>query len=332
MGYSGCLIYLWLLLAMPSAARTVLIYVSSHTSGTVSVIDPATDKVVQVIEGIEVPRWIDFSPDGRRVYITGEGEEVINVVDQKTGKIIKKIPLSGHPNMVSATKDGGRVLVCIRSAPGAVDVVDTTSLTLKKSIPVKGPLHDGYVTPDGKYAVVGSISGKIVTVIDLQTEEIAWEVKMGDGVRPMAIEANPDGSTRRIFVQLSRLRGFAVVDFATHQVVDRIKFPDEPKWYESEFADLDAAHGIEVAPDGKTLWVNSTSIRTVFAYSLPDLKLLGQARVGRSPGWITFTPDSKKVYVSVEGALSVVDAKTIKEVARIQMGDSSGESKTLVLP
>jgi YVTN family beta-propeller protein len=332
MRYFARFIGLFLLLGIPLAASTVRIYVSNRNARVVSVIDPVTDKVVQTIEDIEVPRWIDFSPDGKWVYVTNEGEEVIDVVDQKTGKIIKKIAVSGHPNMVSASKDGRRIIVCIRSAPGAVDVVDTDSLTIKKTIPVKGGLHDGYVTPDGKYAVVGSISGRIVTVIDLQSGEIAWELKMGDGVRPMAIETNTDGSTRRIFVQLTSLRGFAVVDFATHQVVDRIKFPDEPKWYDEELSDLDAAHGIEVAPDGKTLWVNSTSTRTVFVYSLPDLKLVGQARVGRGPGWITFTPDSKKAYISAEGALSVVDAKTMKETARIEMADSSGESKTLVLP
>jgi YVTN family beta-propeller protein len=332
MRYFGRLIYLCLLLAVPLAAGTVRIYVSNRNARVVSVIDPVTDKVVQTIEDVEVPRWIDFSSDGKRVYVTNEGEEVIDVVDQKTGKIIKKIAVSGHPNMVSGSKDGRHLIVCIRSAPGAVDIIDPTSLTLKKTIPVKGGLHDGYVTPDGKYAVVGSISGRIVTVIDLQSEEIAWELKMGDGVRPMAIETNADGSTRRIFVELTSLRGFAVVDFATHQVVDRIKFPDEPKWYDEELNDLDAAHGIEVAPDGKSLWVNSTSTRTVFVYSLPDLKPLGQVRVGRGPGWISFTPDSKKVYISAEGALSVVDAKTMKETARIEMADSSGESKTLVLP
>jgi YVTN family beta-propeller protein len=330
--YFGRLFYLCLLLAIPVAATTVRIYVSNRNARVVSVIDPVTDKVVQTIEDVEVPRWIAFSPDGKQVYVTNEGEEVIDVVDQKTAKIIKKITLSGHPNMVSSSKDGRHLVVCIRSAPGAVDIIDPVSLMLKKTIPVKGGLHDGYVTPDGKYAVVGSISGRIVTVIDLQEEEIAWELKMGDGVRPMAIETNTDGSTRRIFVQLTSLRGFAVVDFATHQVVDRIKFPEEPKWYDEELNDLDAAHGIEVAPDGKTLWVNSTSTRTVFVYSLPDLKLLGQARVGRGPGWITFTPDSKKAYISAEGALSVVDAVTMKETARIEMADSSGESKTLVLP
>ncbi len=35
------------------------------------------------------------------------------------------------------------------------------------------------------------------------------------------------------------------------------------------------AHGSGVTPDGKTLWIASRDSNAVFAYSLPDLKLLG---------------------------------------------------------
>jgi hypothetical protein len=38
----------------------------------------------------------------------------------------------------------------------------------------------------------------------------------------MAFEQNPDGSTSRIFVQLSDLNGFAVLDFKTRQETARI--------------------------------------------------------------------------------------------------------------
>jgi hypothetical protein len=44
----------------------------------------------------------------------------------------------------------------------------------------------------------------------------------------MAFEANPDGSTRRIFVQLSGFHGFAVVDFAKRAEVARITLPNQP--------------------------------------------------------------------------------------------------------
>jgi len=330
----GRLRHVCFLLAMPLAAGTVRIYVTDSATDTIHVIDPATNKVVQVIEGIEVPHGVDFSPDGSRVYISNEYESVLDVVDQKTGKIIKKVPLSGHPNNIAVTKDGGRVLVCIRSEPGALDFVDTTSLERVTSIPMKRGLHNVYVTRDGKYAVGGSVEGNFAEVIDLQTEQPVWDVEFDKGVRPMALETNPDGSTGRIFVQLDRFHGFAVVDFATHEEVARIKLPDEPSGFGIvEGRDSVPSHGIGVAPDGKTLWVNSTLARSVSVYSLPELKLLGNARVGDIPQWLNFTPDSKTVYVSNSGAasVSVIDMKTLTELARIPVGEGPTRVNTLVL-
>ena len=65
----------WLLLgmlaaALPLAAATARIYVANRGGTTIDVIDPATNKVVEVIKGIESPEVIRFSPDGSRLYIT----------------------------------------------------------------------------------------------------------------------------------------------------------------------------------------------------------------------------------------------------------------------
>src|SRR5262249_37015222 len=157
-----------------------------------------------------------------------EATSTLDVFDRESGKLIKKIPLSEHPNNIAVTRNGDRVVVGIARGAGALDIIDTKTLTLKKTIPVHGRLHNVYVTPDGKYAVMGSIPNKMITVIALATEEIAWELKMDLGVRPMTIEANDDGSTKRIFAQLSDFNGFAVVDFADRKEVTKVKLPDPP--------------------------------------------------------------------------------------------------------
>ena len=327
------LTFLLLLVAMPLAASTVRIYITNHAGGNVSVIDPVTNKVVQVIEGLEVPHGINFSPDGSRIYISSESEKALVVLDQKTGNIIKKVALSGEPNNLMVTKDGRLVLVCIHEAPGALDIIDTASLKLVKSIPMKAGLHNDYVTPDGKYALAGSVISKILTVIDLKTLEPVWEARFDGGVRCMTIETNSDGSTRRVFIQLHDLHGFAVLDFATHKEVARILLPNEPRI--PDLSDINTpSHGIGITPDGKTLWVNSYFANAVFVYSLPDLKLLGHVLTGEKPQWITFTPDSKTVYISNPGenTVSAIDTKMMKEVARIPVGEVPQRNNTLVLP
>jgi Uncharacterized conserved protein len=157
------------------------------------------------------------------------------------------VPLSNHPNNIAVTKNGDRILVGIARGPGAVDVIDAKTLTRTKSILVKGRLHNIYVTPDGKHLITGSIPGKLMTVIDLEREVPVWELPFDLGVRPMTIEAGPDGSTKRIFVQLSDTNGFAVVDFAARKEVARIKLPaTQPNSRPTPGAPPSPSHGIGV--------------------------------------------------------------------------------------
>src|ERR1700731_2490561 len=96
----------WLFLAMPVAASTVRIYVTNLAGTTISVVDPATNKVVREIKDIEVPESVQFSPDGSRVYITQGPENVLTVLDRESEKLIKKVPISGHANDLAVTRDG----------------------------------------------------------------------------------------------------------------------------------------------------------------------------------------------------------------------------------
>ncbi len=189
----------WLLLvtiflAMPLAAATARIDVMISGGTTISVIDPATNKVVEVIKGIESPEVVRFSPDGSRIDIATRSEDVLYVMDRKSGKYIKKVPLSGWLNDAAATNDGKLILICIRNTGteaediGALDIIDAKSLQKVKSIPVKRGLHDLALTGDGKYVAAGSPGGKFITVFDLQRMEIAWEVDYDQGVLPLTIE------------------------------------------------------------------------------------------------------------------------------------------------
>jgi hypothetical protein len=126
------------------------------------------------------------------------------------------------------TNDGKKVYAGIAQAPGAVDVIDTVTLTNVKKIPVEGSVHNVYVTPDGKFAVSGSVQSSVITVIDTATDTVAWTFKETSGIRPMIFDTNPDGSTKRIFVQLSNYHGIAVVDWATHKETSRWELPDIP--------------------------------------------------------------------------------------------------------
>jgi YVTN family beta-propeller protein len=330
-----------LILALPLAAAlalhadTVRIVQTNAAGDSVMLIDPVTNKVVGEIKDIEVNHGAAVAPDGSKFYITNEAESTLDVADAKTLKVTKHIPLTNHPNNVAVSKDGKRVYVAIVSGAGAVDVIDTATLTRVKSIRTEGGIHNTYVTPDGKFVVAGSIPGKKINVIDQKTEEVVWTLPTSEGVRPMAFDTNPDGSTKRIFVQLSNFNGFITVDFATHKLIDTIKLPELPAAEKvTEGLQGAPAHGLAVTPDGKILAVLSKMNTRVYFFSLPDLKMISESKVGHHPDWLTFTPDGKRVYVANAGSnsVSVVDVATHKEITQIPVGQVPKRNMTAVLP
>jgi YVTN family beta-propeller protein len=311
-------------ISLSAAPNKVVRIIQSNSAGdNVHIIDPATNKVVGEIKGIEANHGVAVAPDGTRIYISDEAASTLDVADAKTLEVIKRIPLSAHPNNISLTPDGRWLYVAIIVAPGGVDLIDTRSLEDIKTIRTSGPIHNPYVTPDGKFVVAGSILAKTVDVIDTKTNEVAWTVQMDKGVRPMALLANPDGSTKWIFVQMSSFNGFAVVDFATHKEINRIANPPLPEGRKPVTAGADPSHGMAVTADHKTLVVDDLTNNVLYAYSLPDLKLIGGADLGgKGAAWVTLTPDGKTAYVAnaVTNDVSVVDIKSLKEVARIPVG------------
>ena len=333
-------------------AAQLRIIQTNFAGDSMHIIDPATNKVVGQITGIEAAHGIATSPDGSRIYFSEEADNTLSVIDGKTLKVTKKIPLSGNPNLVDITPDGKTIYVAIalsysdlsdfpriKAQPsGGVDVIDTASLTKIKTISMKGGVHDLNVTPDGKFVIVGNARGgkaNVMTVVDTKTNDVAWTMPMDPAPSPMAVSKNPDGSTKSIFAQNGRDNGFQVVDFATRKITNTIKLPDITDHQQNQYGPPSASHGIMVTPDQKTLLVNSRFNSALYAYSLPDLKPIGAVSLGgKGAGWLTITPDGKTAYIANEHTnnVSVVDIKTLKETARIPVGFAPARNTIWMAP
>ena len=335
------ILLLTLTLPVTAADRQVRILQSNAAGDRITLIDAVTNKIVGEIPGIEAAHGVTASPDGTRVYVSNEADDTLDVADVKTLKVIKKIPLSGHPNNIAISPDGRRVYVGIREAvggnPGVADVIDTASLTKVKSIRTEGPVHNLYVTLDGKYVYAGDGTAKgYVSVLDTQTDAPAWSVKFDSSIRPMTSDKNPDGSTRNLYVQWGENNGFAVVDFKTRTIVHRlIELPQLAPGRIPILVGSSASHGLAVTSDQKVLVVCSRLNNALYSYSVPDLKLLGTAYLsGLGAAWVTVTPDGKRAYVAdpVGNNTLVVDIPTMKEVAKIKVGQVPKRNYTMVIP
>src|SRR5215813_9656998 len=96
-----------------SAQHKVRIIQTNSAGDNVSLIDPASNKVVGEITGIEAGHGAGAAPDGSKIYVSDEAESTLDIVDAKTLKVLTKVPLSGHPNNMAVAKDGRYVYVGI---------------------------------------------------------------------------------------------------------------------------------------------------------------------------------------------------------------------------
>ncbi len=321
---------------------TVVRIIQTNSAGTdVHIIDPNTNEVVGIIEGIPRAHAAVNHPDGTYYYFANEHDHTVDVVDIATLGIVERIPLRERPNKLVINEAFRKIYVGIRDAP-FVTVIDLDSHEVVKSIPVLHGVHKVYVTKDQKYVVVGlgatpaTPDEPTIQVIDASTDEVAWGIALdGHRVRPMAIESNADGSPKRVFAQATRLNGFFVVDWDRREAVDFISPPPRPV-SEQNFDGIQdgTGHGLLVLPDQSALWYASRLDSRVYAWSLPDLEFLGGIEVGPSPQWLTATPDSRTLYVSLVGSMETVavDLQTHEIVARIPVGFGPKRNSTHILP
>jgi len=340
-GLSGVL-SLGLAASVVAYADDIRIVQTNSRDSVIHLIDPATQSIVGEIGDIPIPHGAAVAPDGSRLYFSSEAKHTLDVIDTESFERIAEIPLSNRPNNISIGRDGRYIYVGIMDGEGGIDIVDTTTLENARHIDTGSRVHNTYVTPDGDYFLAGTFGGqRNLLVYDTGTEELAWSLfaprndSTLEGVRPVAFETRADGSTSRLFVEISDYHGFVVVDFDSGNEIARIELPQIPE-DQRDPGPFNAApaHGIGVAPDGATLWVCSRLNSRVYAYSLPDLELLGGVEVGSHPDWLTFSPDSRFVYVANGGSddVSIIDIARLSEVERLAVGSSPKRNITALLP
>jgi DNA-binding beta-propeller fold protein YncE len=230
-----------------------------------------------------------------------------------------------------------------------IDVIDIATHKVIRSIPVHDPVHNTYVTPDDNFVVAGlnedpDPGEPTIQVIDAATDKVVWGMELNGytqygrsthEVRPMAFEANPDGSTKRMFAQATGINAVWVIDWNKRQIVDMLWPPKLPLWKQNgDGIQTGDMHGLEVLPDRSALWASSRLDSRIYGWTLPDLKYIGAVEVGPTANWMTPTPDSKFMYVAISGSdhTVAVDLKKLEIVAKIKTGARPARISTAILP
>ena len=301
-----------------SYAQSTRLYVGNSVADNVSVIDLNSLKVIGDIHVGPHVHGMAIQADGSRLFSTSEGDNTLRIFDTSNGKLVSAVKLTGRPNQCAVTPDGKHVAIPIRDTD-SVDIVDVAQQKVVKTLPVKAP-HNAFNAGSNRYIFVSSMGDHAIKEIDLDSMDYSANIPTGGVPRPYVIAH--DGRT--MYVAVSDLHGFVVVDIPEKRIVRRVEMPAEhPTPHEHPGEPINTlTHGLALSPDEKELWVTSLLDDAMYVYDVSAQKIVGHVPVGSGPKWVAFSPDGKYVCVSnaADDNVSIVDVKSRREVSRLKVG------------
>ena len=305
------------LVAGAADARTLL-YVGNSLGDDVSVIDPATAKVVTTIKVGKAVHGVCAPASGARAYVTVESTQEVKVVDTKTNAVIDTIALPGQPNECAVTSDGRWLVVPLLAPANSAVIYDLTTKALVKTLPLRHP-HNCFTPEGGSNSAIWCEERDLYRLnrIDLKTLEYTDFVNVGGDPRPFIVM--PDEKT--LYTALSGLHGVATIDVGKKSQTE-LALPAMPLMNCRVEPSNTPTHGIALTVDRKKLWITSVSGGGVYIYDLATGKVSPKMPTGPCPNWISMSSDGK--YAGVSNAdsddTSILDAHTGKELSRIKVG------------
>lgn len=300
------------------------LYVVRKYFGDVWVLDTRQNnaKVAELKVGME-PGGILSSTDGKRMYVfnTGLGTSqypytvsVINT-DSKTvigGPITLTVP---QPKSAWTSKDNTRLFVLSGST---IDVIDTNSLKVIKTIAVGESFGQSVLSPNGKTMYLASQQNTRVLAVDTVTGAVSTRMTYTNYYFQHLV-LNPDGT--RLYATTGD-RNLAVFDTASGALLTKKAFDGIPL-------------AMSISSDGKRVYamnyvigVNGTGTRLVTLDTATETLIGSPLAVGDSYyTQMTISPDGSRVYIpaALDGGTYVVDtgrpATAVAETISTSAGD-----------
>lgn len=166
-------------------------WVVNANSGTVSVIDTATDSVINTIAVGASPTGIALAENAGRGYVTNFVEGTVAVIDTAAGSLVDTIAIDAAPSAVAVSLDETRLYIA-DSRSGHVAVIDTADHALIDTIEVGTDPWTLAVSPDGQSVYTVNRGDNTVSVIATGANQVIATIDVGDA--PVAVAFNPAGT------------------------------------------------------------------------------------------------------------------------------------------
>lgn len=312
----------------PAAVHGFRVLVTNERSGTLSVIDGKTYRVLATVPLGKRPRGLKASPDGKLLYVALSGSPIagpgvdertlppadkgadgIGVVDLASLKLLRVLRGVSDPEQLAVSVDGKRLFVASEDTGRGI-VLDAATGKVLASVPVGGEPEGVTLSPDGRFVYMSSEEDHQIAVIDTASTKVVTTFNVGQ--RPRFTEFSDDGTMA--YVSGENDGSITVVDARRHIPLRTIKLQGA----------LTRPVGMVVAHDGKRLFVVTGRDKRLLSIDIASGKVLNAVEVGLRPWGVTLSPDGSRLFTANGSSndVTVVDSATLKVLARVPVGDT----------
>jgi YVTN family beta-propeller protein len=284
------------------------IYVPNTESNTVSVIDPATYKVIATYHVGRLPQHVTPSFDMKTLWVLNDKGNSLTLIDPATGNMGKTIHIVDPYNMYY-TPDGKYAIVVAEQRERLIfHDAATMKPTHELWVPCKGVDHMDF-SANGRY-LIGSceFSGAVIKV-DVEKQKLVGRLPLTDHGMPQDVKLSPDG--RVFYVADMHSDGVFMID---GDKLTKIGFIPTGK----------GAHGLYVSRDSKVLYVSNRGEGTISLIDFATRKVVKKWQLpgGGSPDMGGVSADGKVLWLSgrYNSEVYAIDTSDGKLLARIPVG------------
>jgi len=196
-----------------------LLYVSTELNRSITIIDPATLKIIGSIPtGQEQSHMFAITRDGRRAYTANVGPGTVSVLDLEARKTITIIPVSPQIQRISLSVDDSLIFTSDVTKP-QLAVIDTATNKIKTWVPLPGLGYGSAPTPDGRWLVIALPLIHQVGVVDLSTMTVAHTIDLP--TRPQEVLVSPDNKVAYVSCdQSGKVAVISLSDWKVKTIID----------------------------------------------------------------------------------------------------------------
>ena len=289
------------------AVRT-LVYVPNGRDGTVSVVDPATYRVVRTIAAGRIPQHVVPSYDLRTLWVNSSQSNTLTRIDPISGRVTGTVAVDDPYNLYYTPN--GRFAIVVAERQRRLDFRDpkTMALRYRLVVPCSGLNHADF-SADGRYFLVSCEFSRQIFKIDTAGRRIVGHLQLPAGSKPQDVKLSPDGLT------------FYVADLNRGGVYGI----DGRRLRITGFTRTGAGtHGLYVSRNSRNLYVTNRTAGTISVLDFARRRVRSTWRLpaGSSPDMGNLTPDGNTLWLSSRYGnwVDAIDIRSGRRLARVQVG------------